>query len=267
MLMFQQKRLRLRAGSSRRAARSMWLIGSGGSPSCGAASQSSSISSAIVQVQEPGPGLGQVAAHGRQQRHRPHHVAAGGLALQALTDPEQRRPATVDRGRPLDQLRRHSGDRLRPLRRARFELRLQLVPPDRVALEQLPVGQPVAHDHVQHRERQGGVAAGERLQVQVGLLRRRRADRVDHDHRARGLGKPVIVGVGRRGRRVRAPHHDAPRISCAARIEAGHGAAVHVVERDVAGLVADRVGIDLGCTQPAEEPRAERKAITEQVPV
>ena len=95
--------------------------------------------------------------------------------------------------------------------------------------------------------------------MQVGLLRRRRADRVDHDHRARGLRKPVVVGVGRRGRRVRAPHHDAARIPRAARIEAGHGAAVHVVERDVAGLVADRVGVDLGCTQPPEEPRAERE--------
>ena len=48
------------------------------------------------------------------------------------------------------------------------EQRLQLVPADRVALEQLPVDQPVAGDHVQQRERQGGVAARERLQVQVG---------------------------------------------------------------------------------------------------
>ena len=76
--------------------------------------------------------------------------------------------------------------------------------------------------------------------------------------RAGGLRQPVLVGVGRRGRRVRAPDQDACGVAarCADRSRSAERA-VDVVERDVAGLVADRVGVDLGRAEPVEEPEPE----------
>ena len=209
MLMFQQIRLRERSRSSSTAARSMWLTGSGGRAQLRRLQPVAVDLELVVQVQEAGAGPREVAAHRRQQRHRAHHVAAGRLALQALTHPQQRRPRAVAAGGLLDGRRGHAGCLRPPGRRARLDQRLQLVPADAVAIEQRAVGQSVADDHVQHRERQRGIAAGERLQVQVGPLGGGRAHRVDHDHPAGRLRQPVVVGVRRRRRRVRAPHQDA----------------------------------------------------------
>ncbi len=206
-----------------------------------------------VEVQEPGPRTPEVAADGGQQRARAHRVAAHGLALHALPEPEQRRAGTVEVRRTLDVRARDARRALAPLRRARLQRRLELVEADRVLGEERAVGKPVADEDVQERERQGGVRAGERLQVQIGALCRPGRDRVDDDDRARRLREPVLVGVrgGRRG--VRAPYEDAGGVCCGARVEPDLRRAVEVVQRDVAGEVADRVGVHLRRAEAVHE--------------
>lgn len=108
-------------------------------------------------------------------------------------------------------------------------------------------------DHVQEREREGRIAARERLQVQIGRLLRRRPHRVDHDYAGGRLGQPVTLCVRRRGGGVRAANEDAAGVARDPRIEADLRAAVHVVEGDVPGLVAARVWIDLRRAEPLEE--------------
>ena len=211
-----------------------------------------------VQIEESGAGLAEVAAHGRQERTGPHDVAARSLALEALSEPEERGTRSVEPRRLLDQRRGDAGGLLAPGRSAGLERRLELVEPDRVPFEQVPVGEPVAHDDVQKREREGCVAAGKRLQVKVGAGRRSRADRVDDDDRSRRLAEPVLVLVRGGGGRIRAPDDDARRIPGRARIEAELGGSVDVAERDVAGVVADRVRFDLGGAEPVEESLRER---------
>ncbi len=116
------------------------------------------------------------------------------------------------------------------------------------------IGPAVADEHVQQREGQRRVAARMGLEVQVGLLSRRRADRVDHDHRARRLGQPLRMGVRGRRRRVRAPHDDALGVARGARVKARLRRAVQVAEGDMASQVADGVRLDLGRSNAVEEP-------------
>ena len=124
---------------------------------------------------------------------------------------------------------------------------------ERVGSEEGAIDQPVAHQHVDHGEGQGSIAAGKGLQMHVGLLGNRVAHRVDHDHRARRLLQPVLVLVRRGGGGVRAPDDDAVRVFGGARVEADCGRADRVVECDVAGHVAHRVGLDLAGAQAAQE--------------
>ena len=63
--------------------------------------------------------------------------------------------------------------------------------------------------------------------------------------------------VGSRGRRIRAPDEDRAGVSSRAGIEPLERGPVQVVERDVAGLVAHRVRVDLGRPEPVEEPERE----------
>ncbi len=157
----------------------------------------------------------------------------------------------------LDQLRRHTAHALAPLRRAFLEQHRDLVETGGAAVEERPIEQPVPPHHVGQRVGQRGVAARERLQVDGGRRRRRRPDRVDDDHRPRSLRQPVVVLVGRRRRRIRPPHEDARAVAGRPRVEAVGRGPVEVLERHVAGLVADRVGIDLTRAEAAQKPQGE----------
>ena len=89
--------------------------------------------------------------------------------------------------------------------------------------------------------------------MNVGLRRRRRSNRIDDDHFSGRLRQPVLVGMGRRGVRVRSPHDDAGGVLRRARIEAVERGAVHVAQRDVSRHVANRVRGHLGCPEAIEE--------------
>jgi hypothetical protein len=115
---------------------------------------------------------------------------------------------------------------------------------------------------VHQRERERGVAAGERRQMEIGGTRRRRANGIYDDHLAGRLWQPVLVLVRSRGRRVGSPDEDRGGVARGARIEAVEGRAVDVVERDVTGLVANRVRVDLGRAEAVEE--ALREVVAEQ---
>ena len=86
----------------------------------------------------------------------------------------------------------------------------QRVVADGVLRDVVAIDEPVADDHVHHRERQRPVAARLELHVPVGGLRGARPDRIDHDHlRAtplRLVHERPEVQVG--DDRVRAPEHD-----------------------------------------------------------
>ena len=215
-----------------------------------------------VQVEKARARLAEVARDGRQERARANDVAAGSLALEALSEPQQRRALAIELRGLLDQVGRDARRSLAPCRRAAGELRFQLVPADRVRPDEVSIDEPVAGDHVQEGKGQGGVAAGERLEMEIGRFGRRGSHGVDHDHPGRRFRQPVVVCVRRRSRRIRAPDENAGGVAGSQWIEADKGGAVHVLERDVPGLVADRVRVDLGRAQPVEEPK--RKGVGEE---
>ena len=80
---------------------------------------------------------------------------------------------------------------------------------------------------------------------------------VDHDLGAARLLEPVLVSVRARGGRIDAPQQQAAGVAGAARVEPCDRAAVHVVERDLAGHVADAVGHHFAGAEPAEEAQRE----------
>src|SRR5215218_9691181 len=67
----------------------------------------------------------------------------------------------------------------------------------------------------------------------------------------------MVVLVRRRSGRVRSPDEDAGGVARGQGIEADKRGAVHVLECDVPGLVADRVRVDLGRAEPVEEAQWE----------
>ena len=206
-----------------------------------------------VQIQKSCARFAQIAGHRRQQRARAHDVAAGRLALQALAEPQQRRAPRIQMRDLFDLRNRHAGRRTQSPQIARGHGGLEFVPTEHVRRDESLVDQAIAVHHVQQCERERGIAAGKGLQMNVGLRRRRRSNRIDDDHFSGRLRQPVLVGMRRRGVRIRSPHDDAGGLLCRARIEAIERGAVHVAQRDVSRHVANRVGGHLGCPEPIEE--------------
>ncbi len=195
--------------------------------------------------------------HGRQARDRPHRHAAPGVPVQAVVEADRRRPRRrVLAGERLDLLRPQAGRRRRPRGRPLLRPLAQLLVADRVALEPVPVLEPVAEDDVHHPEREGGVRARVRREVQVGLLGGARAERVDaHEPRPsppRLLDEGPQVHV--RADDVRAPGHDE------ARVDDGLGVEAHRLPDGGLEAVAPRRRAD----GPVEEARPER---VEEAPV
>ena len=129
-------------------------------------------------------------------------------------------------------------------------------------VEECSVEETLAAGRREQREGESRVTARERLEVDLGLLRRRGADRVDDDDAGLRFRQPVPVGVGSRGGRIRAPHDDAGGIARGTRVEARFRRAVDVVESDVSRLVADGIRVDFGRSEPVEEPQ--REGVREQ---
>ena len=104
---------------------------------------------------------GRAVVQGRQSSDRAHHVAPRRLPLQALPDPEQRRPFAVDPRGLLEERSGHAGDVLGPGRRTRRKQRGELVPADDVVAEEAFVVEPVPYEHVHQRkgERSGAAVA------------------------------------------------------------------------------------------------------------
>ena len=96
--------------------------------------------------------------------------------------------------------------------------------------------------------------------MQVGRGGGRRSHWVDDDHGGGRLGQPVVVRVGRRCRRIRAPDEYAGGIAGRPRVEARHRGPEDVLECNVPGLVADRVRVDLGRPETVEEAQGEEVA-------
>ena len=101
--------------------------------------------------------------------------------------------------------------------------------------------EPVADEHVHHRQHQGDVGAGQRLDELVGGLGGDRADRVDHDDLGAvgpgGLDRRPQVAVGEPG--VRAPQEDQLAVAQLERVEAEAGAVRHP-HAGADGRAADR---------------------------
>src|SRR5207248_9692138 len=88
-----------------------------------------------VEVVESGARLADIARGGRQQGAGAKDIAAHGLTLEALTQPEQRGTAAIDARGFLDQAGRNAGDVLAPCRRAVIEPALDLLPAECMAGE------------------------------------------------------------------------------------------------------------------------------------
>ena len=185
---------------------------------------------------------------------RAHDVAAARLALQALAHPEQRRPAPVGARDVLDETRRHAraAPRPRPACTARAAARAR---------------RSRARTRARRRRRRGR-RGGSRAPSRTRARRRCRAAAADRCRppppvgvrigsititSPRRLAQPVVVLMRRARRGVRAPHDDAGRLGGRLRVEALLARAVDVGERDVPGVVADGVGLDLGRPEAVEE--------------
>ena len=181
----------------------------------------------------------------RAEEHRPVLVVLG-------TDQgadRRRTGGAVGDGQRLDLGGVEPGDRCGPLRRPVGHVFDEVVVAVRVRPHPLVVDQPVAHQHVDHRQHQGDVGAGQWLDEPVGGLGRDRADRVDdHDPRPVAPGRldhrpQVTVGQPR----VRAPQQDQLRVAQLGRVEALGGA----VGRPRAG------GGDVAADRPQQPARAQ----------
>ncbi len=119
------------------------------------------------------------------------------------------------------------------------------------------VGETIAVDHVQETECERGVGAGMGLYVDVCELRGGVANGIDRDHGGPRLAQPVGMRVWGRCRWVGPPDDDAPTVRERLRVETLVRGSDHVSQRHVSGVVADRVGVDLGGAQPVEEAHGE----------
>ena len=162
----------------------------------------------------------------------------------------------------FDQIGRHAGPSLAPVRRTVCQQRQDFFRAQGMRGDEPVVEQPVALQHVQQAERERCVAARKRLEMQVGLRRGLRPQRIDDDLRGRGFGQPVLVGVRRGVRRVGAPDQDAARVRRGPRVEALGRIAEQQAPRHVPGHVADRVRLDFGRSQPVKE--TQRKHVRQQ---
>ena len=137
------------------------------------------------------------------------------------------------------------------------DLGLQLIETHRLPVNEPPVDEPVAPQHVQEAIGEDGVGPRAQLQVEVGPFGGLGPERVDHHHRAAGFPQPVLVLVGGRGGRVGTPDQDRGGVSRRPGVEAVERGSVDVLEGGMAGFVADRVRVDLRRAQPVEETHRE----------
>ena len=174
-----------------------------------------------MRYRKPEPGRRMLPGQRGQHRDRAHDVAAARLALQPLAHPEQRRPAAVGARDVLDQARRHARVLLAPRRACsaraaararRSRARARARRPRRRGRR----GGSRARARTRAPRRCRGAAGGTCRPAPAG----RRADRVDHDHLAARLAQPVVVGVRRARRGIRAPHDDAGRVGRGLGVEA-----------------------------------------------
>ena len=194
------------------------------------------------------------AADDRHAQRRVHVGRAVALAREAVAEAEERALVAPDQRRELlDRFDRQAGDRARPLRRARLEMRLERLGRVGVAREIGAVGEPVAEQDVHDRAGERAVRAGLQPQREVGLAHRLGVVDVDDDDlRAALLARPRRVGhqvdLGRDG--VGAPDDDDVGLRHFARIDAGDAAGAGEIARP-GGADADRaeearVALDVG---------------------
>ena len=148
-----------------------------------------------VQVEETPTRACEIAGERRQQSHRAHDVAAHGLALKSLADPEKRRTLPIGVGGSFDLAPGDARRLLGPCRRAALDRGADFLESRRVGIDELLVQQPVAPQHVHEREGEGGVGARSRLQVQVG----RRAPSRSATGRRRSPSRELPVASARAG--------------------------------------------------------------------
>ncbi len=119
--------------------------------------------------------------------------------------------------------------------RNRHQQRAHVVPAHATLSDELLVLKPFLHDRAQHREHQVRVAARPHLQENVRLLRRLRAQRIDHDQRAVRVLREILDQRTRLRHAVRLP-----------RVRPDHEQVVRVVRvlGRVAVLLAEQLAVD-----------------------
>jgi hypothetical protein len=219
-----------------------------------------------IEIIEARAGLAKIARSCGEHGTRPKRVAAIRLALHPLAEPEERRTLPIEVGRGFDLRRWHIRHRFPPGGRAGVQHRLDLLPPQHMLGDEGPIQQAISAQHMQERKGQGRIAAGEGLQVEVGLLCRLVTDRVNDNGRLRDRMHPVPVDVRRTRRRVGAPHEQTVRLRCGAGIKSREGVAQSIRERDLPGHVANRVRSHFDRPEAVEEAEGEGEGQARKCP-
>ena len=141
-----------------------------------------------VQIVKAGTGFTDIPGQRRQQPTGAHDIAAGGLALQTLSDPQQGRAGSVQMGGAFDQVCRNAGCPLSPGGGTGRQQGQHFVVTHGVFGYEVSLKKSVPVQNVQQAEGQGRVRAGKRLEVEVGLGRGLRPDWVDNDLVGGGFG-------------------------------------------------------------------------------
>ncbi len=200
----------------------------------------------------------------RQAGDGPHALTALAAAGHPESDPDVGGPRpTIEVREPLDVGARQPcdrGDAVGP--ESRKDLALEPLEAYRVALEVLPVREPVPHQHVHHAERERGVGADPGGDVPVGLGGGAAPARIDHDQLRASRARLLDLGPRVDGRRdqVGAPGDDQIGVRHGLRIGAAHRTARRL-PRDVGTRVADgprlkprgAEGVEEGHGDPAVE--------------
>ena len=176
-----------------------------------------------------------------------------------LAEPQQRRPAAVSVRRPLRRpARRNAGLPLGPPRGAAGGIpRQHLLVPDRSLGDEGASKSPSRAARGATPKASARVGAREGLYVHVGRLGGRASRSGSTTTVGPGrLGQPMLVLVRRRRRRVRPPDEDRTRRRARSAGRSLRGRPVQVLQRDVPGLVADRVGVHFRRADAVEEPQA-----------